>query len=48
VVLKQETNDLLTKTGPGTPMNALFRQYWLDLGRQHDPHSAPSAYPARS
>jgi phenylpropionate dioxygenase-like ring-hydroxylating dioxygenase large terminal subunit len=28
-VLKQETNELLTQTGPGTPMGELFRQYWL-------------------
>jgi phenylpropionate dioxygenase-like ring-hydroxylating dioxygenase large terminal subunit len=28
-VLKQETNELLTQTGPGTAMGGLFRQYWL-------------------
>ncbi len=22
-------NELLTKTGPGTPMGTLFRRYWL-------------------
>ncbi|HKN96244.1 MAG TPA: Rieske 2Fe-2S domain-containing protein [Pseudonocardiaceae bacterium] len=28
-MLKQEINELLTRTGPGTPMGDLFRQYWL-------------------
>jgi len=28
-MLKQEINDLLTQTGPGTPMGGLFRQYWI-------------------
>ncbi|MBO0775617.1 MAG: Rieske 2Fe-2S domain-containing protein, partial [Actinobacteria bacterium] len=28
-MLKQEINELLTQTGPGTPMGALFRQYWI-------------------
>ncbi|MGH3760074.1 Rieske 2Fe-2S domain-containing protein [Actinophytocola sp.] len=28
-MLKRELNDLLTQTGPGTPMGNLFRQYWL-------------------
>src|ERR1700722_14388333 len=28
-MLKQEINDLLTQTGPGTPMGAMFRQYWI-------------------
>ena len=28
-MLKQEVNDLLTQTGPGTPMGELFRQYWI-------------------
>jgi phenylpropionate dioxygenase-like ring-hydroxylating dioxygenase large terminal subunit len=28
-MLKQEINELLTQTGPGTPMGDLFRQYWL-------------------
>ena len=28
-MLKQEQNDLLTLTGPGTPMGVLFRRYWL-------------------
>ncbi|MGH8968353.1 MAG: Rieske 2Fe-2S domain-containing protein [Actinomycetes bacterium] len=27
-MLKQELNELLTETGPGTPMGDLFRQYW--------------------
>ncbi|WP_236791015.1 aromatic ring-hydroxylating dioxygenase subunit alpha [Amycolatopsis sp. GM8] len=28
-MLKQEINELLTRTGPGTPMGNLFRQYWI-------------------
>lgn len=28
-MLKQEINELLTQTGPGTAMGNLFRQYWL-------------------
>jgi phthalate 4,5-dioxygenase oxygenase subunit len=29
MMLKQEVNELLTQTGPGTPMGELFRRYWL-------------------
>ncbi len=28
-MLKPEINELLTRTGPGTPMGELFRQYWI-------------------
>ena len=28
-MLKREINDLLTQTGPGTPMGNLLRQYWI-------------------
>jgi phthalate 4,5-dioxygenase len=28
-MLKPEINQLLTQTGPGTPMGELFRQYWI-------------------
>jgi phenylpropionate dioxygenase-like ring-hydroxylating dioxygenase large terminal subunit len=28
-MLKQEINELLTETGPGTEMGDLFRQYWI-------------------
>lgn len=28
-MLKQEINELLTQTGPGTPMGDLFRRYWI-------------------
>ena len=28
-MLRQEQNDLLTQTGPGTPMGRLFRSYWM-------------------
>ena len=28
-MLKKESNDLLTHTGPGTPMGQFFRRYWI-------------------
>lgn len=28
-MLRKEVNDLLTQTGSGTPMGAMFRQYWM-------------------
>jgi phthalate 4,5-dioxygenase oxygenase subunit len=28
-MLRQEVNELLSQTGPGTPMGDLFRQYWI-------------------
>jgi len=28
-MLKKEQNDLLTQTGPGSPMGQLFRSYWI-------------------
>jgi phenylpropionate dioxygenase-like ring-hydroxylating dioxygenase large terminal subunit len=28
-MLRKEQNDLLTQTGPGTPMGAMFRRHWL-------------------
>ncbi|MFT8245864.1 Rieske 2Fe-2S domain-containing protein [Roseomonas sp. BN140053] len=28
-MLRQEQNDLVTQTGPGTPMGELFRRYWI-------------------
>src|SRR5205814_7963786 len=27
--VRAEQNELLTRTGPGTPMGELFRRYWL-------------------
>jgi phthalate 4,5-dioxygenase len=30
-MLTREQNDLLTLTGPGTPMGALFRRYWIPV-----------------
>jgi hypothetical protein len=27
--VRAEQNELLTRTGPGTPMGDLFRRYWL-------------------
>src|SRR5262245_55225928 len=28
-MLRKEQNDLLTETGPGTPMGRMFRSYWI-------------------
>ena len=28
-MLSREDNELLTRTGPGTPMGQLLRRYWL-------------------
>src|SRR6202000_1113692 len=28
-MLRKEQNDLLTQTGPQTPMGAMFRSYWI-------------------
>ncbi len=28
-MLTREENDILTRTGPGTPMGSLFRRYWI-------------------
>src|SRR5262245_3070656 len=30
-MLSSDENDLLTKTGPGTPMGALLRRYWIPV-----------------
>src|SRR6266545_3901296 len=29
VMLRAEQNELLTRTGPGTPMGELFRRFWI-------------------
>src|SRR6202020_1226126 len=29
IMLRKEQNDLLTQTGPGTPMGQMYRSYWL-------------------
>ena len=30
-MLTQEENELLVRTGPGTPMGELFRRFWLPV-----------------
>jgi phthalate 4,5-dioxygenase len=42
-MLKKEINDLLTQTGPGTPMGDLFRQYWIPalLAGELDENDSP-------
>ena len=30
-MLSREENELLTRTGPGTPMGAVLRRYWLPI-----------------
>ncbi|MDP6173079.1 MAG: hypothetical protein QGF09_02805 [Rhodospirillales bacterium] len=32
---KQE-NEILTQTGPGTPMGGLMRQYWLPVAKSSE------------
>lgn len=45
-MLKKEQNDLVTQTGPGTPMGHLFRRYWLPaLLSEQLPH--PDCDPVR-
>ena len=31
-MLRAEQNELLTRTGPGTPMGEMFRRYWIPAG----------------
>jgi phthalate 4,5-dioxygenase oxygenase subunit len=45
-MLRQDINDLLTQTGPGTPMGDLFRQYWLPV-LLADELPEPGSPPAR-
>ncbi len=43
-MLRQEQNDLVTKTGPGTPMGELFRLYWqpiMNSSEVPEPDSPP-------
>ena len=42
-MLSREDNERLTRTGPGTPMGALFRQYWIPvlLSEQVDERDGP-------
>ena len=35
-MLTKEDNELLCRVGPGTPMGALFRRYWLPLMHSAD------------
>ena len=35
-MLRKEQNDLLTQTGPGTPMGQMFRSYWLPVLLEED------------
>ena len=35
-MLKKEDNELLTRTGPGTPMGELFRRYWIPAVRSEE------------
>src|ERR1041385_439132 len=40
-MLTAEENELLTRVGPGTPMGALMRRYWLPVGVSADLGGAP-------
>jgi len=44
LVLTQDENELLTRVGPGTPMGALMRRYWIPAAFSHQipkPDGAP-------
>ena len=45
-MFSQEENDLLTRTGPGTPMGELIRRYWIPAVRS-DELPAPDCPPLR-
>jgi phenylpropionate dioxygenase-like ring-hydroxylating dioxygenase large terminal subunit len=41
-MLKPEQNDLVCRSGPGTPLGALFRRYWQPVALESDiPEDAP-------
>ena len=43
-MLSADDNELLTRTGPGTPMNAFFRRFWLPVALSQElpePDGAP-------
>ena len=45
-MLTREENDLLTQTGPGTPMGDLFRRHWIPACLSEEvprPTARPSA-----
>jgi phthalate 4,5-dioxygenase len=44
--MRQDENDLLTRTGPGTPMGTLFRRYWIPALRA-DELPEPDCPPVR-
>lgn len=35
-MLKTEDNELLTRTGPGTPMGEMFRKYWIPVMKSEE------------
>lgn len=35
-MLSREDNELITRTGPGTPMGALLRRYWIPVVSSHE------------
>ena len=45
-MLSQADNELLSRVGPGTPMGALMRQYWLPAMKS-DELPAPDCPPVR-
>ena len=38
-MLTREDNDLLTRVGPGTPMGALLREYWMPVVQSREVES---------
>jgi phenylpropionate dioxygenase-like ring-hydroxylating dioxygenase large terminal subunit len=45
-MLSKEDNELLTRIGPGTPMGAFMRQYWIPAARS-DELEGPNSIPLR-
>src|SRR3954453_7992982 len=45
-MLSKEENQLLTRTGPGTPMGELFRRFWLPVALSREV-PAPDCPPVR-
>ena len=46
-MLSQEENDLLTRTGPGTPGGALLRRYWQPVALAEEVPANGAPLPVR-
>ena len=45
-MISKEENELLCRTGPGTPMGDLFRRFWLPVALSREPPK-PDCAPIR-